>query len=189
MLDKKFARQAKLSRIKNKIKSFIWICTKIMRKCILKVTGIGGVQVFEGSLAFRVKRNGIWYDFGTVGHKVITTVFAEFIVDQLIAESSVFGDFKWHQIGTGSTAEGAAQTALITPVEAVTVGTQVEDSSKVYKSIAVIAITATRLLREHGIFNSNVPGLMMDRTLFDLVTLYNGDAYEATYKLTVSDNT
>ncbi|GAH83792.1 unnamed protein product, partial [marine sediment metagenome] len=119
------------------------------------------------------KRSGIWYDFGVVGHKVITTAYAEFYVDQLIEEDSTFGDFKWHQIGTGDTAEGAGETTLVTPVESVTSGSQEEDSSKVYMSIANIDITATRLLREHGIFNSNVPGLMMDRTLYALITLDN----------------
>lgn len=189
--DRYLARAAKRSRIKSAVKNFLWEGIKAVRKLIMITTGIGGVQVFEGSLAFRVKRNGIWYNFGTVSHKVITTAFAEFVVDQLQTETSVFGDFKWHQIGTGSTAEGAAQTALVTPVETVTAGSQTEDSSKVYKSIASIAITAARALREHGIFNNETPasGTMMDRTLFDLINLDNGDTYEATYKLTVSDNT
>jgi hypothetical protein len=119
-----------------------------------------------------------------VGKKSVTTAFCEFMVDQLIAEGSTWGDFKWHQLGTGSTAENIAHTALVTPVEAVTVGTQVEDSSVIYKSISTISITATRILREHGIFNTNAPGTMLDRTMFDIVTLYNGDFYEATYKLT-----
>lgn len=189
MIDKELARQAKRSRIKNKIKDAIWNLTKFTRKTILNITGIGGVQVIEGSLNIRIERNGIWYDFGTVSHQVITTGFAEFIVDQLIAETSVFGDFKWHQIGTGDTAESAAQTALVTPVEAVISGSQEEESSKVYMSIASIPITATRILREHGIFNSGEAGLMMDRTLYDIVTLYDGDTFEAKYKLEVSDNT
>jgi len=189
MIDKRFARYAKYRRCVNKLKDIIWKLQKFLSRSALAVTGIGGAQIHEGSLGIRVKKKGVWYDFGTVSHKVITTAYAEFYVDQLINETSAFGDFKWHQIGTGSTAESAADTALETPVEAVTAGTQEEDSSKVYKSVAQIAITATRALREHGIFNSNAPGLMMDRTVFDLITLDNGDTFEATYKLTVSDNT
>ncbi|MBA7556648.1 hypothetical protein ES705_49364 [subsurface metagenome] len=95
----------------------------------------------------------------------------------------------WHQIGTGDTAENKTDEALVTPVEAVTEGDQAEDTSKVYKSVADIAITATRLLREHGIFNSAAPGLLMDRTVYALVTLENEDVFQATYKLTVSDDT
>jgi len=190
-MDKKLARQASIRRKVNKFRDIIWVITKKFRKTVLVVTGIGGIQAMEGSLNIRVKRGGIWYDFGCVGHKVITTAFAEFIVDQLQTETSVFGDFKYHQIGTGSTAESAAHTALVTPVESVTTGTQTEDSSKVYKSVASIAITANRALREHGIFNNATPasGTMMDRTLYDVVNLVSGDIYEATYKLTVSDNT
>ncbi len=190
-MDKRFARYARYRRAVNKIKDYIWSATKFARKAVLKITGIGGVQVYEGSLDLRVKRNGRWYDFGCVGHKVITTAFAEFVVDQLIAESSAFGDFKYHEIGTDNTAESAADTALKAFVEARTAGSQVEDSSKVYKSIADIAITGDRAIKEHGIFNhaTHGQGTLMDRTVFTVVNLVSGDIFEAIYKLTVSDNT
>ncbi len=189
--DEKFARYARYRRTVNKVKDIIWNATKFARKAVLKITGIGGVQVYEGSLDIRIKRNNDWYDFGCVGHKVITTAFAEFVVDQLIAESSVFGDFKYHDIGTDGTAESAADTALKAPVEARTAGSQVKDSSKVYKSIADISITADRAIKEHGIFNhaTRGQGTLMDRTVFTTVNLVNGDIFEAIYKLTVSDNT
>jgi len=190
-MDKNFARYAKYRRKINKFKDLVWFVTKQFRKAILIVTGIGGVQAMEGSLGFRIFRNGFWYDFGCVGHKVITTAFATFIVDQLQAESSIFGDFKYHQIGTGSTAESAANTVLVTPVEAVTTGSQTETSAKVYKTIASISITGTRALVEHGLFNNATPasGTLMDRTVFAAVNLVSGDTFEATYQLTVSDNT
>ena len=190
-INKRFARYAKYRRCINWLRSEIWKAQMKVSSLFLKSMGIGGLQMQEGSLGIRIKRNGIWYDFGIVGHKVITTAYAEFYVDQLIAETSVFGDFKHHAIGTDSTAENITDTDLGTQVESVTAGTQVEDSSKVYKSIASIAITATRALREHGIANNAVfaSGTMMDRTVFALLTLDNGDTFEATYKLSVSDGT
>lgn len=190
-MDKKLARYAKQRRVINKFKDFIWFVTKQFRKAILIATGIGGVQAMEGSLGFKIFRNGIWYDFGCVGHKVITTAFATFIVTQLQTETSVFGDFKFHQIGTGTTAESAAQTVLITPVESVTTGSQTSASAKVYKSVASISITNVRAITEHGLFNNATPasGTLMDRTLFSVVNLVSGDTFEATYQLTVSDNT
>lgn len=191
MIDEKLARQAYLRRKINSYRDGIWIMTKKFRKAALIATGIGGVQALEGSLNFRILRNNEWYDFGCVGHKVITTAFAEFVVDQLISESSVFGDFKYHEIGTGTTAENKTDTALENYVEARTAGTQVEDSSMVYKSVASISITDTRAITEHGIFNhaTHGSGTLMDRTVFAAVNLVSGDVFEATYKLTVSDNT
>jgi len=188
-IDKNLLWESRRARFKNKIKDHIWNLTKLVRKSVLIITGIGGVQVMEGSLAFRVKRNGIWYDYGTVGHKVITTAMAEFVVDQLIAETSVFGDFKYHEIGTGTTAENITDTDIETGIESRATGTQVEDSSKVYKSIASISITGTHAITEHCIFNDASAGTLMDRTVFTAVNLKSGDTFAATYKLTVSDNT
>ena len=47
--------------------------------------------------------------------KVVTDDFVEFVVDQLIAEDSTFGDFKYHHSGTGVGAEAAADSGLGTP--------------------------------------------------------------------------
>ena len=191
MIDKQFAAYAAQRRRVNTFNDFLWNTTKKARKSLLLATGLGGVQVMEGSLDISIIRDGIVYPFGCVGHKVITTAFAEFVVDQLISESSVFGDFKYHEIGTGTTAENKTDTALETYVEARTAGTQVEDSSMVYKSVASISITDTRAITEHGIFNhaTHGSGTLMDRTVFAAVNLVSGDVFEATYKLTVSDNT
>ena len=172
-------------RLKNEAKDRIWEMKKAKALHMMK-DNFGGAMFLEGSLDARVCFDGKWYDLGCVGKQSVTTAFCELMVDQLITETSVWGDFKTHQLGTGSTAESTAHTALVTPVETATAGTQVEDSSVVYKSIATLSITATRILREHGIFNNATPasGTMLDRTMFDIVTLYSGDSYEATYKLT-----
>lgn len=169
-------------RARNDYKNMLWEKKKAEFLHYMK-NSFGGAALMEGALFAKVCRNGKWFDLGCVGKKSVTTAFCEFMVDQLIAEGSTWGDFKWHQLGTGATAENIAHTALVTPVEAVTAGTQVEGSSVIYQSVADIAITATRILREHGIFNTNAPGTMLDRTMFDIVTLYNGDTYNATYKL------
>jgi hypothetical protein len=172
-------------KLRNEYKDRIWEMRKAEALHIMRNV-FGGVALMEGALFARVCRDGKWYDLGCVGKKSVTTAFCALMVDQLQTETSVWGDFKWHQLGTGSTAENIAHTALVTPVETVTAGTQAEASSVIYQSVATLAITDTRILREHGIFNNETPasGTMLDRTMFDIVTLYSGDSYEATYKLT-----
>lgn len=182
---KDFKEFAKMYRLRNEAKDKVY--DDNVRKALhILDCEFGGVALMQGELDARVNYDGKWYDLGCVGKKSVTTAFCELMVDNLIAETSVWGDFKTHQLGTGSTAENITDTALVTPVETATAGTQVEDSSVIYKSIATLSITATRILREHGIFNHSTPasGTLLDRTMFDIVTLYNGDSYEATYKLT-----
>lgn len=171
-------------RLRNEAKDKLWEMQKAKALHILNSNGFGGASLMEGSLSARVCFNGKWYDLGVVGKKVVTTAFCELMVDTLVSSEALFSTYKFHQLGTGSTAEAIGNTALVTPVETVTEGTQVEDSSVIYKSIATLAITDTRILREHGIFNTVTPAGLLDRTMFDIVTLYNGDSYEATYKLT-----
>ena len=59
-------------------------------------------------------------------NRVVTDDFCEDIVDNLIAEVSAFGDYKYHHSGTGVGAENATDSGLGTPeLDARTVGTQV----------------------------------------------------------------
>jgi len=129
-----------------------------------------------------------------VRDKVVTDVFCEDIVDNLIAEVSTFGDYKYHHSGTGVGAEAAANTALGTPeLDARTVGTQVEDSSKVYKSIATETFDGVAAITEHGLFNTAgaggppvVGGILMDRTLFAAINVVSGNQIEWTFTLALA---
>lgn len=126
-----------------------------------------------------------------VRDKVVTDDFCEFIVDQLITETSAFGDFKYHHSGTGTGNEAASDAGLGTPeLDARTVGTQVEDSSKVYKSIATETFDDSVAITEHGLFNtagSGGPpvtgGILMDRTKFTAINVVNSDKIEWTFTI------
>ena len=126
---------------------------------------------------------------------VVTDDFVEFVIDQLIAESSAFGDFKYHHSGTGTNAENATDSALQTPeLDARTVGTQVEDSSKVYKSIATETFDDTAAIIEHGLFNTAgaggppvTGGILMDRTKLGAASnVVATNQIEWTFKLTLA---
>lgn len=123
--------------------------------------------------------------------KVVTDDFCEDIVDNLIAEGSPFGDYKYHHSGTGVGAEAAGDSGLGTPeLDARTVGTQEEDSSKVYKSVATETFDDTAAITEHGLFNTAgaggppvTGGILMDRTKFTAINVVNGNQIEWTFTI------
>lgn len=122
--------------------------------------------------------------------KVVTDDFAEDIVDALVAETWT-PLYKYHHSGTGTNAENATDAALQTPVEnARDVGTHVEQSSKVYKSVATTTYTGTHAITEHGVFKTAgaggppvVGGILMDRTKFSAINVVSGNQIEWTFTL------
>ena len=157
----------------------------------------GGALMAHTTLIARKKElgpDGLYHytDERRVVHdKVVTDVFCEDIVDNLIAEVSAFGDYKYHHSGTGVAAENATDTALGTPeLDARTAGTQVEDSSKVYKSIATETFDGAAAITEHGLFNTAgaggppvTGGILMDRTVFGAINVVNTNQIEWTFTI------
>ena len=116
---------------------------------------------------------------------VVTDDFVEYLVDNLIAELAAFGDFKYHDSGTGVVAEDVTDAGLGTPCgEARDVGTQVESSSKVYKSVATNTYAGAFAITEHGLFNNAAGGILMDRTVFAAINVVATNQIEFTYELT-----
>ena len=133
-------------------------------------------------------------ELGLAGARVVTTVWCELIVDKLIAAGNI-NAHNFHGIGTGTNAEAIGDTDLQTEITTQynadntrPSGTQVEASSVVYRTVGTIGVDAQVLTREHGIFdNATVgSGILMDRTVFALVTLESGDSLQATYELTIT---
>lgn len=144
----------------------------------------------------QVKMNGIlqtvagwWEDVGLVSRRKVTDAFVSFEVAQLVAESSEYGDFKFHRVGTSVQAEDNNDTALIVDSEITgEAGTQV-DADPIYRTIATVTADATETWQEHGIFSqagTGTPaGTMMDRNLISPnVSVVSSDTVEFTYELT-----
>jgi hypothetical protein len=129
---------------------------------------------------------GWWENVGLVSAGKVTTAFRDFEIDQLIAESSAYGDFKYHEVGTDNTAEANTQSALIVTTGIARVaGTQIEASAPVYRSVATVTADTTETWQEHGIFNALTSGVMMDRSLISpTVAVVSGDTVQFTYELT-----
>lgn len=127
-------------------------------------------------------------DLGLISVGVVTDAFVNFLVDNMVAETAEWGDFKFHDSGIGILAEAVGDTDLGTKVETGRVaGTQLEGATaEIYKTVATITYTATRAITEHGVFSITAAGTLMDRSKFTAINVVNGEKIEFTYELTVN---
>lgn len=152
-------------------------------------TALTGIPTMTAELRARlIRANGEVIDYGVLGYRVVTTAFVQFLVDQLQTETSVFGDFKYHDSGVGTTAESAANTTMeTTDGESRATGTQTEGASaNIYRSVGTITYTTTKAITEHGLFNDTTTGTLMDRTVFSAINVGNGDSIAFTYEYTAN---
>ncbi len=170
------------------------------------VDRISRMTVVESSLRAKVFRNKGLHDkgllprsevavedHGLVSVRVVTDAGVGFIVDafQNLVELE---NMKFHGLGTGSTAEAASETALVTeltteynPNSTRATGTTAEAAANIYQSVATNTLdSGTPALREHGLFSAASAGVLMDRSLFAAINLVgaNGDALQTDYRLT-----
>ncbi len=147
-----------------------------------------GTLVALGKLeAVHIKSDGTRVNYGVLSRRVVTDAFVAFVVDQLQTETSVFGDFKFHDSGVGSTAEAAGNTAMeTTDGESRATGTQTESAANAYRSVGTISYTTTKAITEHGLFNDVSTGTLMDRSVFSAINVVNGDSIQFTYTLTLT---
>lgn len=142
-----------------------------------------------------VRKNGDVVDYGLVSCRVVTDAGVGFIVDAF-QNLTELENMKYHGLGTGTTAEAATQTALVTELTTQyatantrPTGTTGEKSgdSKTYETSATITIASAGVAAtEHAIFSqaSNAGGVMLDRSVFSAVNLAVGESLQATYQLT-----
>jgi hypothetical protein len=136
--------------------------------------------------AVKITADGRREDFGVVCRRVVTTVFVNDMVDNLITELAAWGDYKFHDSGIGVTGPVIGDTDIETSDgEARVAGTQIEGASaNIYKSVGTITYTTTKAITEHGLFNIITAGILMDRHTFTAINVVNTDQIEFTYELT-----
>jgi hypothetical protein len=117
-------------------------------------------------------------EHGVVSRRVVTDVGVGYIVDAF--ENLVeLENMKFHGIGTGSTAEAAGDTALVTeltteynPNSTRATGTTAETASNIFQSVGTNTLdSGTPALREHGLFSAASGGVLFDRSLFAAINL------------------
>lgn len=182
------ARPASLSwKLRNNLTNR-YISGWITRKLAHGFTKLTGAPVMAAELrAVHNKANGEKVDYGVISRKVVTTAFVDFVVDQLQTETSVFGDFKYHDSGVGTTAENIADTGMeTTDGESRATGTQTENAHNIYESVGTINYTSTKAITEHGLFNDASAGTLMDRSVFSAINVVSGDSVTFTFRLTLT---
>jgi hypothetical protein len=101
--------------------------------------------------------------------------------------------FNFHGIGTGAGGEAVGDTALVTeltteynPDNTRDTGTQGENGANVYQSVGLNTVDSAVALIEHGVFDQAATGggTLLDRTVFTVINLGNGDSLQSTYEIT-----
>lgn len=173
-------------KIKNAIHPRYW-GGWLANKAAILFSMLTGIPTMTAELRIVKIENGVRIDYGVVSYRVVTTAFVSFVVDQLQTETSVFGDFKYHDSGVGTTDPVVGDTAIeTTDGESRATGSQTETSATVYKSVGTIAYTTTKAITEHGLFNDATTGTLMDRSEFAAINVVSGNSIEFTYELTVA---
>jgi len=168
------------------------VCDLIPRKTL----SLGEVThrkiVARLSARYRPTPTSPWVDAGVLSTRVVTTVFANLLVDALQGISgATINTFKYHDSGTGVTAEAEGDTALETPCgEARDTGTQTEGATaNIYKSVAPHTYTTSGgfTITEHGIFSAASGGTLLDRSVFESagIPVTPTSEVEWTYQLSV----
>lgn len=151
----------------------------------------GELMVGTAALSARVFRaDGTIEDLGVICRKKVTGAWVTFVVANMVTDSTEFGDAKYHDSGTGTTAEANTQTALVTATgDARVAGTQVAGgtaTAPTYTSVATLPYTATLAITEHGLFTKSTSTTLVDRSVFSAVNVVNGDSIQFTYVLTLN---
>lgn len=127
-----------------------------------------------------------WEDLGRVSQGKVTTAFRDFEALNLVTDSTLYGDFKYHEVGTNNTPELNSQTGLAATTGIARVaGTQTNPAANTYQTVGTITADTTETWQEHGVFNTVSGPTMLDRSLFSSPpNVQSGDAVETTYVLT-----
>lgn len=146
-------------------------------------------------------KTGERIDYGVLGWRVITDAGVAFLVDDWdVNTASATNDIttlKYHGCGTGTTAESASQTGMITesttalnPNSTRATGTQSQPSANILRSVGTLTFDADAAVTEHGLFSdaSTGAGTLWDRTVFSAINVVgaNADSIQFTYNCTVS---
>lgn len=138
----------------------------------------------ESSLSIRVFDTcGNCTDYGIVSRRCITDDFMELLIDVMQGLAGDMTSFKYHDFGSGTTAEDETDTALELPCgESKDTGTQTEGAqANIYKSVATHTFAGSFTITEHGLFNAD--DVLADRSVFTGKAVQSGYRLEATYEV------
>lgn len=161
-------------------------------KLLSKLTGI---PTLISELSIKVTdKNGNETDYGVVCRRVVTDVGADKIALAFNAGFTL-ANFNYHGVGTGTTAEAAGDTTLVTesttilnPDSTRATGTQTNPATKQYRSVGTLTFDGSGAITEHGLFSQAATGggSLFDRSVFSAINVASGDSIQFTYTLSVT---
>lgn len=153
---------------------------------------LGLIAVRSELRLIHIDNQGNRTDYGVVSRHVVTDAGVAFIVDTF--DNTVEAEImNYHGSGTGTTAEAANQTALVTesttalnPDNTRPTGTQSQPSANIYRTTATATYDASAAITEHGIFSQAATGggTLLDRSVFSAVNVVSGESIQFQYSLT-----
>lgn len=154
---------------------------------------------FYGQLFLtHIRADGERVDLGLASLRLVTTAGVVYICADMASGANDINLFRYHGIGTGSTAEAVGDTALVTesttalnPDSTRATGSQAQGTSgnhATYTTVGTLTADASIAAVEHGIFTQAATGggTLLDRSVFTVVNLASGDSLQSTYVLTVN---
>ena len=127
---------------------------------------------------------------GLVSRGKVTVEYRDFQIDNMVSDTTEWGDFKFHRPGTSNQAEANTDTGLIADAGLTATGTQLEGASAdIYKSVATVTADTSETWEEHSIASQTGAGggQLLDRSLISPnVSVVNLDTVEFTYQMTAN---
>ncbi len=163
-----------------------WVAVRLARA----LTWLTGIPTITSELALTVRKaNGQRINYGVVSRRVVTNNGVGYIVDawQNLTELE---NMKYHGCGTGTTAEAAGDSALVTesttalnPDSTRATGTQTEPASNQLTSTGTVTFDASAAITEHGLFSQAATGggVLFDRSVFSAINVVSGDSIQFAY--------
>lgn len=149
------------------------------------LTKLTGIPTITSALAVRLLRaDGSTVDYGIVSRRVVTNNGVAYIVDAW-QNTVELENMKYHGCGTGTTAEAAGDSALVTesttalnPDSTRATGTQTEPATNQLKSAGTLTFDASAAITEHGLFSaaSTGTGVLFDRSVFSAINVVSTDS-------------
>jgi hypothetical protein len=173
-----------------------WIKGWIATHLIAPFANIWGVATLIARLdAVLIRANGerIYYD--ALSFRVITDAGVAYLVDDWDDSTTDITNLHFHGCGTGTTAEAAGDTALVTesttalnPDSTRATGTESQPAANQLRTIGTLTFDASAAVTEHGIFSQAATGggTLWDRSVFSAINVVSGDSIQFTYTCTVS---
>lgn len=169
-----------------------WIAYHIVRHIAKQfgvMTGIGELR------AVLHRANGERINYGVLSYRVVTDAGVAYIVDDFdnAAGSADVSNFNYHGCGTGTTAEAAGDTALVTesttalnPDSTRATGTRSQPAANQFRSVGTLTFDASAAVTEHGLFTASGTGTgtLLDRSVFSAINVVSGDSIQFTYTIT-----